>query len=264
MGGVAGVMYVVNDGAPGCLVHGPFTLEFLDAHGAVALQATAFDVDQGRDQSDESRPGWARAGRVVVHWNGFWCERARPLVEARVIYDGRIFTAAYGPWSGGSACGTAAVSGQLAVTPFGPAPTPAPTPQPAVLRARIEAPDRARAGETLAYRVTLTNVSAETFSLDPCPFYVEWLGGRPTATASPPPGYDFAAKPWHGEITYAGVAKESYSLNCGPVGSIGAGSSVTFEMRLRVPSDASGADTLRWSLGNLAEIAAAPLVFEAR
>lgn len=262
MGRVYGAVQLVNDAAPPCLVRGTFTLEFLDAPGVVALRAEPPAL--AREQMSHDAPGWAVAGRAHIVWNGYWCERDRPLVEARVRYDGVTFTTPHEPWAGGGACGQATARGHLSVWPFGAVPVAHRTPPPAVLRAGIAAPSHAVAGETLVYHVTLSNVSARTVQLDPCPYYVEWLGGRPVASSSPPPGQP-PGKPWSGDVTYAGVAKESYSLHCAPVGAIPVGGSVTFEMRLHVPADALGPDTLRWSLGGPnSTVASSQLVIERR
>ena len=106
----------------------------------------------------------------------------------------------------------------------------------AVLRPDIDAPAHTKAGELLTYLVTLTNTSRHEVRLQPCPYYVQWLSGRVVATSTPPPGHP-SGKPWDGRATYAGVAKETYSLNCAGVSSIPTGTSVTFEIRLRIPRD---------------------------
>ena len=111
---------------------------------------------------------------------------------------------------------------------------------------------------------TLTDVTAEPVVLDPCPYYVESLGGRVVGNTTPPPGFP-SAKPWRGEPIYAGYAKEAYELNCADVQSIPAGGAATFAMRLRVPLDAAGPETLRWHLvvaGRDIETASAPLVID--
>ena len=148
--------------------------------------------------------------------------------------------------------------------PLGAQPTPNPTPSPAPLHASLSAALSARAGSVLEYTVTLTDVTAEPVVLDPCPYYVESLGGRVVGNTTPPPGFP-SAKPWRGEPIYAGYAKEAYELNCADVQSIPAGGAATFAMRLRVPLDAAGPETLRWHLvvaGRDIETASAPLVID--
>ena len=106
----------------------------------------------------------------------------------------------------------------VSVSPFGvPADQPqGPTPSP--LTARIAAGPTVRAGTDLIYLVTLTNPTAKPFSLRPCPSYAEFLGG----------------------LTGSGTAKSYlvryYYLNCGTVQAIPAYGSVTYQMKLPLPS----------------------------
>jgi hypothetical protein len=88
--------------------------------------------------------------------------------------------------------------------PAGPPPSP--------LTAAITSPAAARAGTTLSYQVTLANPTAAPFSLDPCPSYVEYLGGS------------------------GGNVSRYFYLNCAAASSIPAHGSVTFEMELAIPA----------------------------
>jgi hypothetical protein len=87
-------------------------------------------------------------------------------------------------------------------------------------------------GSTLVYTVTLTNTSGYDKPLNLpafCPSYEErlFLPGSHTSVES------------------------RRLLNCGPVGVMTLGLSVTFEMRLRIPEDATaGIATLLWQLGD--------------
>jgi hypothetical protein len=117
----------------------------------------------------------------------------------------------------------------------------------ATLVARIEAPATAVAGEVFRYTITLTNVTTGWLALDPCPSYLEWLGGHPLPTAAPPSNFP-SFKVWDPIVQYGGGVKESHLLNCSAAPSIGSGTSITFEMRLAVPADAVGTDTLRWQV----------------
>jgi Domain of unknown function (DUF4232) len=106
----------------------------------------------------------------------------------------------------------------VSVSPFGvPADQPR-GPAPSPLTARITAGPAARAGTDFGYLVTLTNPTARPFSLRPCPSYAEFLGGLMG------PG---AAKSYL--VRY-------YYLNCRTVQVIPAHGSVTYQMRLRLPS----------------------------
>lgn len=260
MGSWAGLLYLENTTSTPCLVEGPFQVRFIAQSGQLALVVDVKPFPAA--QSSPLTPGWALAGRAQIQWQAFWCDRADPIVAIEIGYSGTTYRAPQRPFTGGTACDFATTKGNASVWPFGPAPTPVPSPSPPSLRARIEAPLSVRAGDALVYRVILTNVGDDSVLLDPCPSYLEWLGGRPIATTTPPPNFP-SSKPWVGRTTYAGAVKESYSLNCAAVKAIDAGASVTFEMRLAVPMDALGQETLRWSLaGPLQDVASAPLSIE--
>ena len=260
MGSWAGVLYLETTTSTPCLVEGPFQARFITQSGQLALAVDVTPLPVA--QSSSLTPGWALAGRAQIQWQAFWCDSADPIVSIEIAYAGTVYRASQRPFTGGTACDFATTRGKASVWPFGPAPTPMPSPPPPSLRARIEAPLRARAGDALEYRVILKNVSKENVLLDPCPSYLQWLGGRPIATTTPPPDFP-PSKPWVRRTTYAGAAKESYSLNCAAVKAIDAGTSVIFEMRLAVPLDALGPETLRWSLaGPLQDVASAPLSIE--
>jgi hypothetical protein len=106
----------------------------------------------------------------------------------------------------------------VSVSSFG---VPADQPQwpaPSPLTARITAGPTARAGTDFGFLVTLTNPTARPFSLRPCPSYAEFLGG----------------------LMGSGATKSSlvryYYLNCSSVRSIPAHGSVTYQMKLPLPS----------------------------
>jgi hypothetical protein len=171
----------------------------------------------------------------MIQWQAFWCHPEDPIVAISVTFEGVTFTAQERPFTGGHVCSVQPPpEGGATVMPLGSRPTPLPTAKPLPLRATISAPASVRAGETLAYVVTITNASATAVALQPCPFYREWLAGRVTASTTPPPGFP-SGKPWDAVKRYAGNVKESYSLNCRAVPEIAGGASVTFEMRLRIP-----------------------------
>jgi hypothetical protein len=121
--------------------------------------------------------------------------------------------------------------GSIAVGAFQAAAPPADTtPAPYSFSYRLDVPASVRAGDILSYTVTITNVgqSPAAFS-DPCPSYHEDL---------------FPISPQAGPLP----GKHLYLLNCEPVQHIAAGASVTFAMRLDVPSAAiPGKYTLLWA-----------------
>ena len=248
MGSLYGVVFLDNTSSRSCLVDGPFTARFITRSGRIAL--TTEVVPMPAEQSDPSTPGWAVAGRVRVEWEAFWCQADDPIVAIELVYAGVAFKANERPLVGGAVCDAlGAHAGHASVWPFRPQPAPAPPPVPSVLRPTIEGPARVVAGTTLTYTVSLANTSSVEVRLDPCPNYSEWLLGRPSGT-------NFKMR--------IGGAREGHALNCTSLFSIPAGGTVSLEMRLRVPADALGSETLRWMLDDLgANQAAAPLEIEA-
>lgn len=262
MGSLYGVVFLDNISSVSCLVEGPFTARFITRSGRIALTTNVTPLPAA--QSAPLTPGWAIAGRVQIQWSALWCHVDDPIVAFELTYEGVAFRASERPFSGGNACDVLGANGASAtVWPFGPRPTAPPPPVPSVIVPTIEAPARVVAGQTLTYTVSLRNTSNADVRLEPCPNYIEWLGGRLVGAGTPPPGFP-SSKPWIGDKTYIGAAKEGYALNCSGV-TIAAGRATTFEMRLQVPIDALGHDTLRWMLAGPAENQASfPLEIEAQ
>jgi len=250
-----------------CLIHGLVELRFLDPLGHEIVRSMPSASGAFRD--------WAVVGEAQVQWLlSNWCE-PRPTVGAILVLlpgDPTPVVARLDPPMGvGARCNSAdggadGVKGATTMS-VGRRPTlePITSPPPARIAARIDAPSTAVAGDTLRYVVTLTNLTTDTLVLDPCPSYVESLGGQALPTPAPPSNWP-TFKPWSPIVPYAGVAKESHLLNCGKSPSIAAGASISFEMRLAVPADALGSDTLRWGviagLGDL--IASSPITIVPR
>jgi hypothetical protein len=92
------------------------------------------------------------------------------------------------------------------------------------LTVALEVPSSVAAGSTLVYVADLSNPTGKPVSLDRCPAYVE-TGDE------------------------GSTLKESYALNCAPVGAIAAHDTVRFEMRLHVtPEVAPGPLMLQWTM----------------
>jgi hypothetical protein len=98
-------------------------------------------------------------------------------------------------------------------------------------------PDTVVAGQTVRYRVTITNTSSAPIAFDTCPAYDE--GFTPDGMVS-------------------------YLLNCGPVGRLEAGASATFAMEFTVrpwPKAPTGQQKFIWRLhGSYAADAPSKLV----
>ena len=103
-------------------------------------------------------------------------------------------------------------------------PQPVPVYPLAGLTATLVLPVSAQAGSTLDYEVDLRNSTMKAVDLRPCPGYVEATDG-------------------------ALPVKQSYALNCTPVGTIAAGQTVRFAMRLMLPSSTSpGPLRITWAM----------------
>jgi len=246
-----------------CLVHGLVELRFLDA------------LDHEIVRSKSSAPGalrdWAVAGEIQVQWLlSNWCEPRVPVGAIVVMLPGDptpIVAHLVPPMGVGARCNSADVPKGATTMSVGPRPTPVPaaTQAPATLAAHIDAPSTAFAGETLRYLLTLTNLTSGALVLAPCPSYLESLGGHPLPTAAPPSNFP-TFKIWDAIVRYEGGVKESHLLNCSDAPSLGPAASITFEMRLEVPANAVGSDTLRWQVIAVggAPIASAPVTIVRR
>jgi Protein of unknown function (DUF4232) len=100
----------------------------------------------------------------------------------------------------------------------------------------VSAPQSVLANSTVLYDVSLTNPTASSIAVDPCPSYLEWLGvGNSRVSAV-------------------------YVLNCSSVTAIGAGSTVKYQMQLAVPAGfPAGSGKLHWSLGGTSVFAEVPI-----
>jgi hypothetical protein len=234
-----------------CVVHGLVELRFLDALGHEIVRSKPSAPGAFRD--------WAVAGEIQVQWLlSNWCEPRVPVGAIVVMLPGDptpIVAHLDPPMGVGARCNSADVPKGATTMSVGPRPTPMPaaTQAPATLAAHIDAPSTAFAGEGLRYLLTLTNLTSGALVLDPCPSYLVWLVGHPLPTEAPPSNFP-SFKIWDPIVRYAGGVKESHLLNCASAPSIGPGASITFEMRVAVPADALGSDTLRWQV--IAEVGA--------
>jgi hypothetical protein len=247
--------------ADACLIHGLVELRFLDPLGDEIVRTTPPRPGAFRD--------WAVAGEVQVQWLlSNWCEPRVPVGAIVVLLPGDpapIIARLDPPMGVGARCNSANAPKGATTMAVGPRPTlePVATPSPAIWAAHIDAPSTTVAGETLRYVVTLTNLTSGALVLDPCPSYLEWLGGHPLPTEAPPSNFP-SFKIWVPIVRYAGGVKESHVLNCVSAPSIKSGASTAFEMRIAVPADANGSDTLRWAFFGGTPSASAPITIVRR
>jgi len=124
--------------------------------------------------------------------------------------------------SGPSRCDDPSLGRRLLVGPIQPPAADQVVTESPQWQVTMVAPDQLVVGKTVAYAVTLSNVSETSIVFDTCPTYDE--GFTPDALVA-------------------------YQLNCGPVGTVKPGASVTFAMRFTVPPNTSaGPQKFLWRL----------------
>ena len=101
---------------------------------------------------------------------------------------------------------------------------PQPFVPPPAFAAKIDAPQTARAGERLRYIVELTNTTAVGQRFAECPAYVHNIAGPFELGSGDRPGFI--------------VPVRRQILNCGGIGEIAAGATLSFEMIYDIPRDA--------------------------
>lgn len=245
---------IADLGPTRCLIGGPSAVAYLDAAGAIIVTADGFGTPTW------GAPGWAvlepsrgvtlfgpvagEALAILQTWGD--CGHAT-LGAVRLTFSGSIGTLVVPaePQPVGGRCDSPTERLGLTGLPLRASELPPyPTPRLLPLSFSIAAPSIAFAGETLAYVVHIRNTTSSSYSWnDGCPIYVESLGGRevsPTAV----PGH--AKQP--PDKIYAGFAKEVHPLDCAAGGPIAPGAEIVFEMRIEVPRDAYGTDTLYWNI----------------
>ena len=237
-------VYLTSHSATACWLDGYPAIAGVAANGTVNLlhaQHGSFFGSPG--PSANIKPGQAAAINISV-----WDSCALALGGEHRVYPELVIGLPGGGTVGVLRTGFDAICG-VSVSAFGvPADQPR-GPAPSPLTARITAGPTARAGTDFGYLVTLTNPTARPFSLRPCPSYAEFLGGLtgPGATNSSLVRY--------------------YYLNCGTVRAIPAHGSVTYQMKLPLPSGlpAGFYSKVDWQIqGGTGPAAAASLTVEPR
>src|SRR5579871_1952044 len=206
-------VYLTSRSATACLLDGYPTVAGVAANGTVTpLPARHGSFSGSPGPSANVAPGQTAAINIS---GGDNCPLAlggehQVYPELLVGLPGGGTVRVY--WTGFDAiCGVSVSPFRVpADQPQGPAPSP--------LTARIVAGPTARAGTDFSYLVTLVNPAAKPFPLRPCPSYAESLGG----------------------LTGPGAAKSYlaryYYLNCSTVRAIPAHGSVTYQIKLPLPS----------------------------
>lgn len=206
-------VYLTSHSATACWLDGYPAIAGVAANGTVTpLPARHGSFPGSPGPSANIKPGQAAAINIS---GGDDCALA--LDGEHQVYPELLIGLPAGGTVGVYGTGFDAICG-VSVSPFG---VPADQPQgpaPSPLTARITAAPTARAGTDLVYLVTLTNPTAQPFALRPCPSYAESLGGLmdPGARKS--------------------YLVKYYYLNCRTVRAVPAYGSVTYQMKLPLPS----------------------------
>jgi Protein of unknown function (DUF4232) len=169
--------------------------------------------------------------RGQSHLDIEWLDCKTPIpAQLRVTPPGDsapLLVAFPGPAEHSAACdGPTPASPSITRGPFEPSGyTWPPQPVPISTAITIAAPASVRRGSVLQYTVTLSNHGDQPYQLNPCPDYIEFLGGK--------------------------VARYVYALNCAPVSAIAPAASVTFAMEMTIPATvATGPSGITWALSD--------------
>jgi len=237
-------VYLTNRSATACWLDGYPAIAGVAADGAV----TPLSARHGSFLGSPGPPANIKPGQTVAIYISGGDNCALALDGEHQVYPEQLIGLPGGGTVGVYRTGFDAICG-VSVSPFG---VPADQPQwpaPSPLTARITADPTAQAGTDFGYLVTLTNPAAKPFSLRPCPSYAEFLGG----------------------LTGPGAAKsylvKYYYLNCATVQAIPAHGSVTYQMKLPLPSGlhVGSYSKLDWQIqGGTGPAAATSLAVEPR
>lgn len=218
-----------NTGTAACVLEGFADVTVLDAHGAVLARAAGASGRGTYFPGGPAVPILVKPG-AQAFMNLTWYDCTHPQA-AQLAVDlpgsaGRVMVKFPVAGTYYMLCDTDPSYAALNRGPFGPIGVQWP-PGPRYIATTVgfKVPAQVKAGSTLTYFVTLSNTDTLDYELSPCPDYIEILGRKQAVGA--------------------------YGLNCGPVGHIAPGKSITFEMRLAVPATMpAGPTDVSWSLSD--------------
>jgi hypothetical protein len=225
--GLSGDTWVIftNRGSTACQLQGIPRVRLLDSSGQV-LSALPTAMDVADEAPVELRPGVRDGGGITPAVAGQAQLRvfipsnlclARPSVKLEIVLPhaaGALAPAWSRPAYQGPDC-----TGAFFASPFLDAIPPSPTPfPPPDFSLEYILPRSVVIGETLKYKVVLTNVSGRDIRFTTCPSYLESIDGATRLRAR-------------------------YLLNCKPVGVFKSGEAVTFAMEFPIVATHSGGCT---------------------
>jgi hypothetical protein len=237
-GHILSTVGITNHGNTACALTGYPGISLITAQGsAVSLpvqQASGGWVGPSAGgpavlQPNQSEPlPYTRFDGASFTFEWWYCDGTQPQVSAADITLPRVAGVrrmTFGGPGTGSRCDTPAQGRMLLVGPIQSTAGDSISVTPPALRVTLTSvPDTLVAGQTLHYQVTITNASSAPIPFDTCPAYDE--GFTPDVMVS-------------------------YLLNCGPVGRLEAGASVTFAMEFTVrpfPKAPIGQQKFLWRL----------------
>lgn len=231
-GTILGNVTVTNRGRAACSLEGPpDAVRIRPASGGIADIRYGSDTKAGPgDKNGTVAPAVllriGDAARASFIWSN-WCGARFSSSTVLVTLPGAGGTVSLdGPGRFSSArCDSPSQSSDIVGFAFAPEPPQQPEPPPPVdLVIALDLPSSAAAGETMHYRVELTNPGVDGVALTPCPVYTESVLGSKD--------------------------ESSYLLNCDGSGpSIEAGATLVFDMEFLVPADAApGPAELLWQV----------------
>jgi hypothetical protein len=212
-------LVLVNTGSTACLLEGSPRLAAVRNGKRVSVLARPHDTFFGDLDPSDLRPGGFTLLRI--HTSDACNKPAQRLTDLQVVLPNEELVNAPGITLDDS-CG-------IEVSDFGlprryKQQTAGPG-TPGTLTATLDLPKSVKSATTLDYTVTLTNPTAKTVTLTPCPGYTQGVFAQ---------GY---------------ALRLSYRLNCKTVHTIAPGKSVVYAMRLDLPQTKQDVDTkFAWGL----------------
>jgi hypothetical protein len=230
-GSLVGGVVVTNRGSRPCSLLGGVEVRFLDGSDPAgvkrtSLPATTAEPGVPHPSLHALRPGESAFARIS--WSN-WCGEPTPKTLALTLPAGEIDLRV----DGASRCDAPTNPSTLSIGPLQPraaqpvrastVPLAAAIVEELHLGQKTVPGVRGTPGRIAVFHVALTGTSKRAFRFAAaCPTYIEGTG--------------------------LDEPSESHVLNCRPVGTIGPGETVVFEMRVRVPERATGRIPLTWTL----------------
>jgi hypothetical protein len=217
---MAGLLVITNAGQRPCVVNGSPRLIRLRSDTTILAPVT-YAAEQSTGPGDppgSAAPVLLRPGdqaEAFLLWSN-WCQETMPGVASLLVTLPSGGSPVVASGFGTPRCDDPTADSSLSAWAFHPMPPPIPAYEPQAATVSLSVPASARAGDDLAFLVTLTNGGTKPAVLKPCPSYTEDLAVDGSALRGP--------------------ANQQFLLNCDAIGSaLAPGASVTLQMHYAVP-----------------------------